>query len=381
MKGNLTAVIKQYENQKCFQSDFLIESKARKAYSGEQGPLKQLLQHLELNHPGQVDFIETLKKHLLPEPELTQVSEPILMTEPMAEDVSESEPIQEPLQESKPTAESELDTTHKSAPEATEEQVGDNDTSSQERQYHAGQKYEINPNDKVEIHPAADTMPRMDNETLAQLAEDIKNNEQTERVQTQKGKLIDGRNRLEACRLLGIPVKAKEIADTIDAVTHVISLNIKRRQLSKQQRATAAVLLIPKIGKIDLAPNQKTRDVLGEQFGVSPMYIQYAKAVFDKDEDLFDKVHNGNKDLNKAYNRVKHKKENTANSPVWISSFINILNMLSEDKSDDLRVVLNSSKGKAKNLIQTRLNTFIKEDFDTQTENIDTKIMEENNEY
>ncbi len=102
MKTNIEVVIKKYENQECFTSDFFIEPKARKAYSGEKEPVERLIQHLEINHPGQVDFIERLKKHLLPEPELTQTSEPTFVTEHMVAQVSQPEAKQESLQVPKP---------------------------------------------------------------------------------------------------------------------------------------------------------------------------------------------------------------------------------------------------------------------------------------
>ena len=270
-------------------------------------------------------------------------------------------------------------------PEATEEQTESDDASSQERQYHAGMEYSINPDDNVDIHPAAETMPMMDDESIALLAEDIKTNGQLMPILTINGKIVDGRNRLMACKMLGIQAKAEEIADTTNAVAHVISLNMNRRQLTKQQRATTAVLLIPKMENITLEPNQKTnqktRDVLTERLGVGTTYFQNAKAVYDKDKALFEEVRNKTISLKKAYNRVKPKQENTDNFPAWISSFVNILNMISEDKKDDLRAVLDSSTGKAQKLIQDKLNAFVKEDFDTQIEDTNTKIMEQNNEH
>jgi len=369
MKKDIEVVIKKYENQECFTSDFVIESIAKKAYSGEKEKVERLIKHLEINHPGQIELIGRLKKHLLPESELTQTPE----------SASEPEAKQEPSQEPNAIPDSVSAVTNINVSEAVAEQIESNETSSQERQYHVGMEYEINPDDKVDIHPAAETMPMMDGESIALLAEDIKTNGQLVPILTINGKLIDGRNRLKACRLLGIPAKAKEIADTTDAVAHVVSLNMNRRQLTKQQRATAAVLLIPKFGKLDLAPNQKTRDVLAKKLGVSTTYFQNAKAVYDNDKALFERVRNESISLKKAYNRVKPKQENTATSPAWISSFVNILNIISEDKKDDLRVVLNSSTGKSQKLIQDKLNTFVMEDFDTQTKNIDTKIMEKNN--
>lgn len=104
--------------------------------------------------------------------------------------------------------------------------------------------------------------------------------------------------------------------------------------------------------------------------------------MYDHDRALFDKVHNGTEDLKKAYNHVKRISPSRVTQPAaWISSFVNVLNIIPEDNKEELREVLNSSTGKAKTLIQEKLNTFVEEDFNARIENIDEKLMERKNGY
>jgi len=73
--------------------------------------------------------------------------------------------------------------------------------------------------------------------------------------------------------------------------------------------------------------------------------------------------------------------KNNEQKASWDSCFMDVLNLLSKDKKDDLQQVLDSSKGKAKRLIQNRLNTFVEEDFNAQIKDMDTKLMEKHNGY
>jgi hypothetical protein len=70
---------------------------------------------------------------------------------------------------------------------------------------------------------------------------------------------------------------------------------------------------------------------------------------------------------------------NSEQKASWDLSFMDVLNMLSKDKKEDLQKVLDSSKGKAKKLIKERLNTFVEDDLNIQIEDMDTKIMEKHN--
>ena len=96
--------------------------------------------------------------------------------------------------------------------------------------------------DAYAVHPAADVFPMMSDEDLAALGEDIKANGQTIPIlfwtDGDNRVLIDGRNRLEAMERIGIADDALvETFHCKDPVTHIITLNIRRRHLTPQQQA------------------------------------------------------------------------------------------------------------------------------------------------
>ena len=98
--------------------------------------------------------------------------------------------------------------------------------------------------DELEIHPVALIMPQMNDEEFRMFKEDISGNGLIEPVVLFQGKVLDGRNRYNACRELGIEVFARTWEGGMDPVEYVVSKNIHRRQLTPAQRATAAAKAI-----------------------------------------------------------------------------------------------------------------------------------------
>ena len=114
--------------------------------------------------------------------------------------------------------------------------------------------------DHLKIHPAAELFPLMSEPELRELGEDIKANGLASSIVLHKGKLLDGRNRLDAMELVGIKfgfVHRQEPAlrnkldylhfcdsDTIKFVDHfdgdphdfVLSANIHRRHLNAEDK-------------------------------------------------------------------------------------------------------------------------------------------------
>lgn len=75
---------------------------------------------------------------------------------------------------------------------------------------------------------------------FAELCEDIEQNGQREPVTLFEGKILDGRNRYNACRELGLEVWAKEWDHVGSPLAFVISHNLRRRHLDESQRALVA---------------------------------------------------------------------------------------------------------------------------------------------
>jgi ParB/Sulfiredoxin domain len=100
--------------------------------------------------------------------------------------------------------------------------------------------------DKYKVHPAADVFPMMSDEELAKLGEDIKaNGLRSPIVVDANGAVLDGRNRLEAAERAGVILGERyHHRHTGDPVALIISLNIHRRHLTKQQQADLIVAAI-----------------------------------------------------------------------------------------------------------------------------------------
>lgn len=101
------------------------------------------------------------------------------------------------------------------------------------------------------VLPFADIYPMLPEDELAELADDIRVNGLVNPIIVKGGVLIDGRNRLAACKIAGVkPVFVEHEGDGDDdsLKTLVISLNNSRRHLSKGQKAMAVAMAYPEAG-------------------------------------------------------------------------------------------------------------------------------------
>jgi hypothetical protein len=96
------------------------------------------------------------------------------------------------------------------------------------------------------IHPLAKLMPHMTAEEYNALKTDIEQHGQREVIYLYEGKVIDGVHRLRACRELGFKPLVSDLV-VKDPLAWVVSLNMKRRHLTVQQRAKLAVKLLPRL--------------------------------------------------------------------------------------------------------------------------------------
>jgi len=104
--------------------------------------------------------------------------------------------------------------------------------------------------DHIKVHPAADLFPMMSESELLELGEDIKKNGQKVQIiffsedgPTRPAVLIDGRNRLDAMELVGLPIHDEDGHPAFslrfmdgDPYDLVLSLNINRRHLTSEQK-------------------------------------------------------------------------------------------------------------------------------------------------
>lgn len=148
-------------------------------------------------------------------------------------------------------------------------------------------------------HPAASIFPMLPDDKLFELADDIEKTGQREPVLLLDGMVLDGRNRMAACRLKGIEPVTKIVTNIEDPVAYVLSLNLHRRHLTPSQASMCAARARElyeqqakeRQGKRnDLKPNlpenlpegRDARDAAGKAFGVSGKSVDFAKKVIDK---------------------------------------------------------------------------------------------------
>ena len=98
-------------------------------------------------------------------------------------------------------------------------------------------------NEPYEAHPAADRMPAMDDERLAELANDIRANGLRNEIVLYEGMILDGRNRQRACQIAGVPPRYTSLDSDADPYAFVWSQNGERRDLDPLQREVIRRLL------------------------------------------------------------------------------------------------------------------------------------------
>lgn len=158
------------------------------------------------------------------------------------------------------------------------------------------------------VHEHAEYYPMLSEEQLEELAADIKENGQRDPITvTSDGILIDGRNRWEACKRLGIdPVI--EIEDPKDVGSFVRSRNERRHQ-STGSRAMSTALSLEHDGK-----RKNGRWVRGSVNGESAITgwahrMKEAGLVIDFLPELAWDVVNGETTLDKAVNKARAERD------------------------------------------------------------------------
>lgn len=95
---------------------------------------------------------------------------------------------------------------------------------------------------QLEFHPAANVFPVLESAALRELADDIRAHGLREPITLLDGKVLDGRNRHDACLIAGVEPTFNEFNGD-DAIAFVISMNLRRRHLDASQRAMVAAEL------------------------------------------------------------------------------------------------------------------------------------------
>jgi ParB family chromosome partitioning protein len=101
---------------------------------------------------------------------------------------------------------------------------------------------------EYEFHPIASIFPLMSGDEFDRFKEDIRTRMQQEPIILYQGKILDGRNRYNACKALYREPNVEEYKGS-DPLGYVLSANLHRRHLKESQRAViAANLVTTKLG-------------------------------------------------------------------------------------------------------------------------------------
>src|SRR5262245_5919227 len=92
----------------------------------------------------------------------------------------------------------------------------------------------------MEFHPVANIFPMMSAEEFEALKADIAAHGQREPIWLYEGKIVDGRNRYNACEEIGIEPQCREWSGSGSLTAFVVSLNLIRRHLNETQRGMVA---------------------------------------------------------------------------------------------------------------------------------------------
>jgi len=99
----------------------------------------------------------------------------------------------------------------------------------------------------MKAHQYSEIFPMLADDSVKELAADIKSNGLQEPILTYKGEILDGRNRLRACQIAGVKpmFEEAECGSDDEALALVMSLNLHRRHLNESQRALVGARVLP----------------------------------------------------------------------------------------------------------------------------------------
>lgn len=170
---------------------------------------------------------------------------------------------------------------------------------------------------KLKIHSLAEMIPAMSEEEYLALRADIKENGQREPITLYNGEILDGRHRSRACEELDLQPALREYTGDQPGA-YVLSLNVRRRNLTPSQCAAVAAEFLPQLeaeakdrqraageqhgrgmnssGSSDpelLQEPRRAREDAGALVGVSGASVDRARRVKEQAPEDFEKVKAG----------------------------------------------------------------------------------------
>lgn len=168
---------------------------------------------------------------------------------------------------------------------------------------------------ELTYHEIANIFPLMQENELRKLSEDIRATGLQNKIILYEGKILDGRNRYEACGLAGVAPEYGEYVGA-DPLAYVISLNLHRRHLSESQRAVVASRLANMRSgeRTDLEPNANLQKVISQpeaakMLNVSTRMVASVKAIEKAAPEKIKDIESGKTTVHQAEKEIKQKEK------------------------------------------------------------------------
>lgn len=148
-----------------------------------------------------------------------------------------------------------------------------------------------------DFHELANCWPLATSQEHKELVESIKKHGQKEKITLHEDKILDGRNRYNACKEAGIKPEFVTLKSGEDPATFVIAKNNHRRNLTTSQKAVVAAKLSEYyekqakerqgmrtdiVEKLPQCETGRARDLAGKSVGVSGKTVDFAKKVLNE---------------------------------------------------------------------------------------------------
>ena len=178
----------------------------------------------------------------------------------------------------------------------------------------------VQSNSLIEFHEIANIFPLLRGEELASLVEDIRENGLIEPIWLYEEKILDGRNRYVACCESEVEPIFRQYEGN-DPIGFVISLNIKRRDLTSTAKAIAAYKALPlyaqeaakrKAGArwndIDtkkISEQGESAHLVAKKFQTNGQYVKYVKALAEDFPKIYQRIVDGELTIQDAKKAAK----------------------------------------------------------------------------
>jgi len=171
----------------------------------------------------------------------------------------------------------------------------------------------------LELHPYVELYPPMRSDEFERLKEDIRINGVKHPIVVYNNLILDGRNRYNACKELGVVCPVTEWDNNGSLLDYVISANSQRRDLTASQKAAVALLIKPlfakefkehqRLGMSKLTDPEEagtSRKYAAKVVGASDGYVGELESIKRVDETLFWRVHKGEITIQEAKRKIRH---------------------------------------------------------------------------